>query len=550
MMREEPERGAPQAERGGVATAGVSYQVEGLTKTFPGVVALKDVDMEVEEGEIYGIVGKNGAGKSVLMSVLAGLLPATEGEIRIRGQLVDHRHYNVPRAHDLGVELIPQEPTFAPDMSVQDNMFLGSGYAGRIGFMQRSRLIERVREVMDRLGIRARLDLPMKYAAVEDQQLLAFGKALFLNRSRVILLDEITATLSRQRKTEFLQFLKDEIERSPELSFTLISHHIDEIMGFCDRVTVMRDGSAIGPLKVSEISNAELADLITGVVAVSTAHSSGSTSAKSEREDQPKILTVRGLTSPDNLEDVSFELRSGEVLGVAGLAESSGKDALLPALVGLVRVTGGEVEVEGSPVRMTSPRAALKHGVAYLPKRREEEAIITERSVQDNLLASVYERLRNFLGVLNGSECRRMARNNVSDFGIKARSASARIDTLSGGNRQKVMLARLMNTSPVVLLLDEPTRGVDLGAKAEIMGLIRESLAADRAAIVTSESEEELVELCDRILIVHRGRLVRTLSRGEDKFTAAEVYRLVQGVGLDLSEEGSGASARPSSLST
>lgn len=543
-MREEPERGTPRAGRGGVATASVSYQVEGLTKTFPGVVALKDVNMKVEEGEIYGIVGKNGAGKSVLMSVLAGLLPATDGEITIRGQLVDHRYYNVPRAHTLGVELIPQEPTFAPDMSVQDNMFLGSGYAGRLGFMQRARLSERIREVMDRLGIGARPELPMKYAAVEDQQLLAFGKALFLNRSRVILLDEITATLSRQRKAGFLQFLKEEVGRSPELSFTLISHHIDEILEFCDRVTVMRDGSAIGPLKVSEISNAELADLITGGAAVSmAAHSMESTGTRSTREDRPNILTVRGLTSPDNFEDVSFELCGGEVLGVAGLAESSGKDALLPALVGLAQVTEGEIEVKRSLVRMTSPRHALKQSVAYLPKRREEDAIITERSVQDNLLASVYERLRNFLGILNGSECHRIAQENISEFGIKARSASVRIDTLSGGNRQKVMLARLMNTSPAVMLLDEPTRGVDLGAKVEIMGLIRESLAADRAAIVTSESEEELVELCDRILIVYRGRLVRTLLKGKDRFTAAEVYRLAQGVGLDLSERGSGASA-------
>lgn len=515
-----------------------------MTKIFPGVVALKDVDVEVKEGEIYGIVGKNGAGKSVLMSILAGLLPATDGEIRIRGELVDHRHYNTPRAHALGVELIPQEPTFAPDMSVQDNMFLGSGFTTGLGFIERARLLERVREVTERLMIKARPEWPMKYVSVEDQQLLAFGKALFINRSRVILLDEITATLPRQRKTEFLEFLKEEVARSPDLSFTLISHHIDEIMGFCDRVTVMRDGSAIGPLNVREISNAELADLITGGIGTSKeVRSARSAGVERAREDRPKVLGVRGLTSPGNFEDVSFELRGGEVLGVAGLEESSGKDALLPALVGLARVTEGEIEVKGSPVRLTSPRVALKHGVAYLPKRREEEAVITERSVQDNLLATVYERLRNFLGVLNLSECRRIAQENVSEFGIKARSADVRIDTLSGGNRQKVMLARLMNTSPVVLLLDEPTRGVDVGAKVEIMNLIRESLAADRAVIVTSESEEELVELCDRILIVHRGRVVRTLSKGEDNFTSSEVYRLVQGVRLEPSERGSGASA-------
>jgi ribose transport system ATP-binding protein len=253
---------------------------------------------------------------------------------------------------------------------------------------------------------------------------------------------------------------------------------------------------------------------------------------------RPKILSVRGLTCPGNVEDVSFELSGGEILGVAGLAESSGKDALLPALVGLVPVTEGEVEVNGSSVQLKSPRVALKHGVAYLPRKREEEAVITGASVQDNALESIYERLRNPLGLLKLSEGRRIAKQNVVDFGVKTRSIDVRIDTLSGGNRQKVMLARLMNTSPIVLLLDEPTRGVDIGAKVEIMNLIRASLTADRAVIVTMESEEELVELCDRILVVAKGRLVQTLSKGEEGFNATEVYRLAQGVGL-----GSGASA-------
>ena len=258
------------------------------------------------------------------------------------------------------------------------------------------------------------------------------------------------------------------------------------------------------------------------------------------------ILGVRGLSSPGNFEGVSFELFGGEILGVAGLAGSSGKDALLPALVGLVPVTEGEVEVNGAPVQLKSPRVAQKHGVVYLPRKREEEAVITGASVQDNALQSVYERLRNPFGLLKLKEGRGIARQNVGDFGVKTRSIDARIDTLSGGNRQKVMLARLMNTEPVVPLLDEPTRGVDIGAKVEIMNLIRASLAAERAVIVAMESEEELVELCNRILIVNRGRLTRILSKGEKEFKAEEVYRLVQGVGPGPSVPGSDASAQGS----
>jgi ABC-type sugar transport system ATPase subunit len=269
-MTHEGPRGAanPAAPGEPSTTAGTSYEVVGLTKTFPGIVALEDVSMEVKKGEIYGIVGKNGAGKSVLMNVIAGLLPATSGEIRILGEPVDIRRYNSPRAHEMGVALVPQEPTWAPDMTVRSNLFLGSDLTHRFGIIDVPRFLKTVDEVMERVGIRARPDERMKHLPIEDQQMLAFGKALYIERARVILLDEITATLPRERKISFLEFLRAEVERSPDLSFTLISHHIDEIMEFCDRVTVMRDGKAIGPLEVKETSKAELADLITGGVAI------------------------------------------------------------------------------------------------------------------------------------------------------------------------------------------------------------------------------------------------------------------------------------------
>ena len=269
MTQEGPGGAANPAAPGEPSTAAeTSYQVAGLTKTFPGIVALDDVSMEVKKGEIYGIVGKNGAGKSVLMNVIAGLLPATSGEIRILGESVDMRRYNRPKAHEMGVALVPQEPTWAPEMTVRSNLFLGSDLTHRFGIIDVPRFLKTVDEVMERVGIRARPDGRIKHLPIEDQQMLAFGKALYIEHARVILLDEITATLPRERKISFLEFLRAEVERSPELSFTLISHHIDEIMEFCDRVTVMRDGKAIGPLQVKETSKAELADLITGGVSI------------------------------------------------------------------------------------------------------------------------------------------------------------------------------------------------------------------------------------------------------------------------------------------
>ncbi len=271
-MTHEGPRGAANsaAPREPSTTDETSYEVVGLTKIFPGIVALDDVSIEVKKGEIYGIVGKNGAGKSVLMNVIAGLIPATSGEMRILGEPVDIRRYNSPKAHEMGVALVPQEPTWAPDMTVRSNLFLGSDLTYRFGIIDVPRFLKTVEEVMERVGIKARPDARMRHLPIEDQQLLAFGKALYIHRARVILLDEITATLPRERKMSFLEFLKAEVKRSPDLSFTLISHHIDEIMEFCDRVTVMRNGRAIGPLEVKETSKAELADLITGGVAITT----------------------------------------------------------------------------------------------------------------------------------------------------------------------------------------------------------------------------------------------------------------------------------------
>lgn len=268
MTQEGPNGAASPAP--GASSEETSYRVSGLGKTFPGIKALDDVSLEVKKGEIYGIVGKNGAGKSVLMNILAGLLPATEGEINILGEDVDVRRYSSPRAHEMGVVLIPQEPTWAPDMTVRSNLYLGSDLNHGFGIIDVPRFLSTVNEVMDRVGVKQRPDRRMKHLPIEDQQMLAFGKALYIEKARVILLDEITATLPRERKISFLEFLKSEVERNPELSFTLISHHIDEIMEFCNRVTVMRDGKAIGPLMVRDTTKAELADQITGRVALTS----------------------------------------------------------------------------------------------------------------------------------------------------------------------------------------------------------------------------------------------------------------------------------------
>ena len=496
-----------------------AYRLEGLTKIFPGVVAVDRVDLEVCEGEIHGIIGKNGAGKSALVGMIAGVIEPTEGTIWIGGEMVG-KGYTPARAHRLGVSLIPQEPQFAHDLSVADNLYMGRPAGGPVGLVAEGERRRHVAEIAERLSVRAKPLQKMGELRIEDQQLLAFGKALYLDQARIILLDEITASLTRERKELLLRFLSEAVESSG-LSITLITHHIREVHEFCHRVTVMRDGRAVHTGPVAGATEAELARWVVGDASIQVDRSALAAAGRT-------VLTVRGLTKAGEFADVDLDLATGEVVGVAGL-DGSGKEAFLAALFGLVAVDGGSVAINGRPVRIHSPRDAQRNGIAYLPKKREEQAIVHGRSVEENLLISAYPQLSTRLGLIDRGRCAQIAQRTVAALGIKTPSVSSDVDTLSGGNRQKVVVGRVATMAPKVFLLDEPTRGVDLGAKPQILRTIREQLARESGVIVTSESEEELLEVCDRVLVFYKGR-VQSVLDGESLDVAA-IYGAKQGIG-------------------
>ena len=509
-----------------------SYRLENLTKMFPGVLAVDGASYEVREGEIHGIIGKNGAGKSVTVNMVAGILRPTSGALWIGDQAVDISSYSPVRAHELGVSLIPQEPLFALDLNVSDNIFLGNNVQRRLGFVNHKAMHERTAEIAERLSVNVSPRQRMKDVPLEDQQLLAFGKTLFVQQARAILLDEITASLPRQRKDLLLQFLRQAVDETPGLSFTLISHHINEIIEFCDRVTVMRDGKAVATLNVAETNKQELAAYIVGDVGEVSNGSNGThTHALASRETTGVVLEVEGMQSESTLQNVSFEVARGEVVGFAGL-DGSGKDEVMEALAGLQALTGGSIKVNGRAVRIRTPQEAFKFGLAYLPKKREEQAVIHNRSVEDNILICIYPQLRTPLHLIDRARARNIARDKVEELDVKTPGLNVSIDNLSGGNRQKVVLNRVGLTMPVLFILNEPTRGVDLATKPEILRMVRSKLAVDSGVIISSESEEELVDSCDRILVFYRGEICRVLHRNTDDFTVAEVYKAIQGIGL------------------
>lgn len=498
-----------------------SYSVQGIRKEFGGVTAVADASFSVERGTVHGVIGKNGAGKSVLMNMVAGALPPTSGELTIEGKRVDVRRWSPRTATDRGVALIPQEPPDLPFMTVQDFLFLGDRRAVKAGIVQHKVMRRWVAEIDDRLALRVTPSDQMAALPIEVQQLLAFGKAVFLEDARVILLDEITASLSGDRRDAVLNQLRDLRQGR---SFTLISHRISEIMAACDNVTVMRDGASVETVAIDDTTPEQLAAAIVGKA---DTHVRVAPEARLRGES---VLELHGVSSPPLLHEIDLTVHKHEVLGLAGV-EGSGKDELLEVLAGL-RSAHGRIVVEGKETRLRSPRRAARAGIAFLPKKREEFATIHSMSVLDNMVLPVARMFANPLGIIKYSRLRRVGAPLVEQMQIKTPSLNTDIDNLSGGNKQKVMLGRLQLLRPKVYALNEPTRGVDIATIPELLRVVRERLTENSAVIMTSESEEELLETCDRVLVFVRGRMVRTLQRGDSEFTVGAIYRTGQGVNV------------------
>lgn len=509
----------------------IAYSLRDVQKKYPGVLAVDQVNLSVQQGEIHGIIGKNGAGKSVLMTLIAGITRANAGTITIQGKEIDMRTYTPAMAREMGVMLIPQEPLMMPGMSVIDNLFLNSELKTRFGLLDREKMKNIVLDIADRMSVKVSPDACMGSLPIEDQQLLFFGKSLFINQSKIILLDEITASLPKNRKTQLLNLLRKTIQENPAISFTLITHYINEVIEFCDRVTILRDGRVVKTLNVPETNAKELADYIVGDARSNSIPASLQGDCKTLDRTKKPLLKIVGLNKEGCFNNIGFDLFEGEVVGLAGL-DGSGKYEFLEALTGLIHPNDGKLIYKDQEIDISSPIAALKHRIAYLPKKREEQAIIHNRSVEENALISIYDRICTWLNWIDNKKARSIVEGNIQSLNIKTPSRHSNIDTLSGGNRQKVVINRISNTNPNVYLLNEPTRGVDISTKPEILGTIRHELSKTSGIILTIESEEELVDVSDVVYVFYKGEIRKVFHRGDPNFCFAEVYKAVQGVNL------------------
>jgi len=475
--------------------------LRGIRKAFPGVIALDGVDLDLQAGEVHVLLGENGAGKSTLMKIISGAVARDSGDIVIEGvpvELTGPRH-----AQELGIGIIYQEFNLVPHLTAAENILLGREPKLFPGVIDQRRLVREAQQQLDDLGVALAATERVSRLSVAQQQMVEVAKALSLN-ARVLIMDEPTSALTTQEITELFDAIRRLKKRG--VAIVYISHRMEELFAIGDRVTVLRDGRHVGTRAIGETTMTELVRLMVGRDL--TEHFPKRQAAIGE-----EILRVEALRRNGILHDVSLSLRRGEVVGLAGLM-GSGRTELARAIFGADRIDGGQIFVHGKPCAVRSPRDAIALGIGFLTEDRKQQGLVLVLSVQENICLPSVSRLAR-AGCTQPARETEMTAQRIAELRIKTPGPHQRVMNLSGGNQQKVVLAKWLCTEADILIFDEPTRGIDVGSKVEIYQLINQLAARGAAILMISSELPEIVGLSDRILVMNGGRIA-----GE--FTAAE----------------------------
>ena len=477
-------------------------EMQGISKTFPGVRALSNVSLTVYPGEVHALMGENGAGKSTLMKVLSGAYQADAGgEIRIKGQSV---HISGPlAARHLGVSIIYQELALAPNLTVAENMLLGQEHA-RAGFVDRAAMAAECKPVLERLGVRFGTETKVGVLSMAERQQVEIARAVH-SEAIILVMDEPTTSLS-SRETEKLFDLVRRL-RAGGMAIIYISHRMGEVYELADRVSVLRDGTYVGTLTREKISAEALVRMMVG-------RDLSSFYKKDHDAHQSRgkiILSVRDVGDGSRVRGCSFDLHEGEVLGIAGLV-GAGRTELARLIYAADKRMGGSVSLDGKLVQAKSPGESINAGIVYLTEDRKQLGLFLDMTVRENINLSVVGRDSLSIGFLNRLKAKLRSASAVKGLGIRVPHDLVNVGALSGGNQQKVLLSRLLETKPRVLILDEPTRGVDIGAKSEIYRLIDDLARNGVGVIVISSELPEIVGICDRVLVMREGVIAGTVG--------------------------------------
>jgi rhamnose transport system ATP-binding protein len=485
----------------GVSGGEAVLALDGITKTFPGVKALSEVSLRLIPGKVTALIGENGAGKSTVVKILTGIYQPDGGTVLVHGKPVQFR---VPQAAaDHGVTAIHQETVLFDELSVAENIFLGHAPRGAFGLIDRKAMSHRAREILEGIGAQIDPDHKLKDLGIANKHLVAIARALSID-AQVVIMDEPTAALSHKEIEELYELVESLKAQGKAILF--ISHKFDEIFRIADNYTVFRDGQLIGDGAIADVDEAALVKMMVG-------RDVSQIFPKREAAPGADVLEVAGYAHPTEFEDIGFTLRKGEILGFYGLV-GAGRSEFMQALFGMTRPSAGTVKIDGAQVQIKSAADAVNNGIVYVPEDRGKQGAILDLPIFQNVTLPSLGRISG-KGFLKLAEEFKLAREYCERLDLRAASLDTHVGNLSGGNQQKVVIAKWLATQPKVIILDEPTKGVDIGSKAAVHEFMAELAAQGLAVIMVSSEIPEVLGMSDRVIVMREGRIVAELAGGD-----------------------------------
>ena len=475
--------------------------MKGIDKAFGSNKVLKNAGFELADGEVHALMGENGAGKSTLMKILTGVYTKDAGTVIVDGKEVVYK--SPKEAEKAGIVFIYQELNVMFDLTVVENLFMGKEITKKFGIIDKKAMRANAQEIMDRMGVHIPVDALMSELSVGQQQMVEICKALMVD-AKVIIMDEPTAALTESETEVLFKVIKS--LKAKGVSIVYISHRMEEIFELCDRITVLRDGEYIGTRNISEITMDDIVQMMIG-------REIGERFPKRNVTIGDEVLKVEHLTHKKAFSDVSFSVRAGEVLGVAGLM-GAGRTEIMQAIFGNLPCEKGDIYINGQKVVIKKPAQAIKAGIGFITEDRKTEGLLLEKSIADNIEIANLGKV-SVKGVIKKNKKKSLVSQSIEEFRIKCFNDAQECGSLSGGNQQKVVLAKWVHTDPKILILDEPTRGVDIGAKKEIYNVINDMAAKGVAVIMVSSELPEVLGMSDRIMVVREGKVMGIID-GKD----------------------------------
>lgn len=501
-------------------------EMKNIHKSFPGVRALQAVDFTLCEGEIHALMGENGAGKSTLIKVLTGVYGKDEGRIFLKGNDGAVAIHSPQDAQKLGISTVYQEITLCPNLSVAENMYIGRGSGIGQNWKKMNRDAEKILKALD---IPAKATQQLGGCSIAVQQMVAIARAVDMD-CKVLILDEPTSSLDDQEVQKLFGLMRD--LRAKGVGIIFVTHFLDQVYEVCDKITVLRDGQLVGEYEIKDLPRVQLVSKMLGKELDDMSDIKGEQAAYEQNEAEAPVLEAKGLVSDAGIKPFDFFIRKGEVNGFTGLL-GSGRSECVRAIFGADRVTGGTVKVSGKKVKISKPIDAMKNGIAYLPEDRKIDGIVGDLSVRDNIILAA-QVLKGFFKPFTRKEANKLADEYIKLLAIKTASADTPIKSLSGGNQQKVILARWLLTHPEYLILDEPTRGIDVGTKVDIQKLVLQLASGGMSITFISSETDEMLRTCSRLVVMRDRKVVGELS-GDD-LTQNKIMSTIAGGGKQDAE--------------